>query len=716
MKVRPLGDGADSLLIHPAELDAALQSIILAYAYPYDEQLRNLHLPTSIQHIRVNPALLGAADRSQAKFFPVDSAIAPRECDQRGITGHVDLYTDKSSNAAIQIQGANFMPLGGAAAEEDRKVFSMVHWVNSKPDGSEAGRVIPLTQSDRDTVRLLERIATFYLRKFDREVAPSHPMRSEFPTKWYLNYARYIRDMVESGKHKWAEKEWLNDSLDDVMEASKPFFHLPDVQIMHLTGEQMPRVFNGETTILEQFRATDILDRYYAGGFGLKESGWWVSRTVKQITDRYPHMNIMEVGAGTGGATKVIFREIGRSFRSYTYTDISAAFFENAASVFSQQRDRMLFKTFDAEKDPQVQGFTEGAYDLIVAFFVIHAISDLERALRHIRKMLRPGGFLVVGEGQEDMSGVASSGFIFGTLPGWWLGTDEGRILSPYVSPQEWSELLRKTGFSGADAHPPKDFEDVLNVFHFATQAVDKQVDLFREPLSSSIWNASPITRLVIVGGQTHRSSHLVEGVEKLLTRDFARETYTFKSVLDVDYEVVDPDSTVISFTELDQPVFKDIKPEVFEAFKEMFNSGKRLLWVTSGRRDDEPFSNMTVGWGRVATHETPELHLQQLDITDPKNISPETVAEILLRFHAAGSKKDDLLWSIEPEIIIDDHERQLVSRLRPIPELNDRYNSARRTIIHEKDVRQLPITVQPSQSGYTIKEQSRYELSVPGH
>ena len=716
MKVRALEDGADPLLIHPAELDAALQSIILAYAYPYDEQLRNLHLPTSIQHIRVNPALLGGADRSQDEFFPVDSAIAPRESDQRGITGHVDLYTDKSSNAAIQIQGANFMPLGGAAAEEDRRVFSRVHWVNGKPDGLEAGLDIPLTQSHRDTVRLLERIATFYLRKFDREVPPSHPMRSEFTTKWYLNYARYITDMVESGKHKWAEKEWLNDSLDDVMEASKPFFHLPDVQIMHLTGEQMPRVFNGETTILEQFRATDILDRYYADGFGLRESGQWVSRTVKQITDRYPHMNIMEIGAGTGGATKAIFREIGHSFRSYTYTDISAAFFENAASVFSQQRDRMLFKTFDAEKDPQVQGFTEGAYDLIVAFFVIHATSDLERALRHIRKMLRPGGFLVVGEGQEGMNGVASSGFIFGTLPGWWLGTDKGRVLSPHVSPQEWNELLRKTGFSGADAHPPKDFEDVLNVFHFATQAVDNQVDFFREPLSSSTWSASPITRLVIVGGQTDRSSHLVEGVEKLLKRDFARETYTFKSVLDVDYEIVNADSTVISFTELDQPVFKNIKPEVFEAFKDMFKSGKRLLWVTSGRRDDEPFSNMTVGWGRVATHETPDLHLQQLDITDPKKTSPETVAEILLRFHAAGPKKDDLLWSVEPEIIIDDHERQLVSRLRPITELNDRYNSARRTIIHEKDIRQLPITVQPSQSGYTIKEQSRYELSVLEH
>lgn len=375
----------------------------------------------------------------------------------------------------------------------------------------------------------------------------------------------------------------------------------------------------------------------------------------------------------------------------------------------------MMFKTFDAEKDPLTQGFAEGTYDLIVAFFVIHATSDLERALRHIRKMLRPGGFLVVGEGQEGMNGVASSGFIFGTLPGWWLGTDKGRVLSPHVSPQEWDELLRKTGFSGADAHPPKDFEDVLNVFHFASQAVDDRVDFFRKPLSSSTWCAPPIKKLVIIGGQTDRSSRLVEGVETIL-KDFATELCTFKSILDVDYEVVDADSTVVSFTDIDQPVFKDIKPDTFEAVKNMFKSGKTLLWVTTGRRDDEPFSNMTIGWGRVATHETPELRLQQLDIVEPRNTSPQTIAEILLRFHAAASKKDDLLWSVEPEIIIDEQERQLVSRLRPIPKLNDRYNSARRTIIHETDVTELPITVQLSQSGYLIKEQSRYELMVSEH
>lgn len=113
----------------------------------------------------------------------------------------------------------------------------------------------------------------------------------------------------------------------------------------------------------------------------------------------------------------------------------------------------------------------------MVAFFVIHATGDIERALRNIRKLLRPGGFLVVGEGQEGQNSVASSGFTFGTLPGWWLGAGkDGRDLSPHVSPEEWSRLLQATGFASPDTSVPYSWRDLLNVNHFVAQAVYDRV------------------------------------------------------------------------------------------------------------------------------------------------------------------------------------------------------------------------------------------------
>lgn len=283
------------LLVDPVDLDGALQSIILAHSYPYDEKLRILHLPTTIKLVRLNPAL---CLKSKDKLMPVDANIVPRKAGQRGIVGHVNVYNNQSPHAAIQVQAGAFIPLTEATPEQDRRVFSKVSWVDHQPDGLQAASGIELTKAHMETTRLLERISIYYLRKIECEVPEAHPKRSEFPTSSYLNFARHITSLVEAGKHKWAEPAWLHDSIHDISEASKPFAHLPDVEIMHIVGTQMPRVIRGETTILEAFRANgnDVLDRYYAGGFGLRETGRWVAQSLKQIVDRYPHMNILELG------------------------------------------------------------------------------------------------------------------------------------------------------------------------------------------------------------------------------------------------------------------------------------------------------------------------------------------------------------------------------------------------------------------------------------
>ncbi|KAJ5497632.1 Acyl transferase/acyl hydrolase/lysophospholipase [Penicillium expansum] len=43
------------LIIHPASLDGAIQSIMLAYSFPGDGRLRTLYLPTRIDRLRLNP-------------------------------------------------------------------------------------------------------------------------------------------------------------------------------------------------------------------------------------------------------------------------------------------------------------------------------------------------------------------------------------------------------------------------------------------------------------------------------------------------------------------------------------------------------------------------------------------------------------------------------------------------------------------------------------
>lgn len=73
----------------------------------------------------------------------------------------------------------------------------------------------------------------------------------------------------------------------------------PVVKIMLLVGNTMPKVFRGETTMLEHFRTSGLLDEYYAKGFGTAQSTLWLSNIVKQITDRRPHLNLLEIGKKT---------------------------------------------------------------------------------------------------------------------------------------------------------------------------------------------------------------------------------------------------------------------------------------------------------------------------------------------------------------------------------------------------------------------------------
>ena len=119
---------------------------------------------------------------------------------------------------------------------------------------------------------------------------------------------------------------------------------------------------------------------------------------------------------------------VGNDFTSYTFTDISSGFFEMAQSALAEYEDRMTFRTFDANRDPVSQGFAPGSYDLIVASFVIHATEKLEITMRNLRRLLRPGGFVAVAESTNNDQ--TRAGFIFGTLPGWWAGADEGRVLA----------------------------------------------------------------------------------------------------------------------------------------------------------------------------------------------------------------------------------------------------------------------------------------------
>ena len=119
----------------------------------------------------------------------------------------------------------------------------------------------------------------------------------------------------------------------------------------------------------------------------------------------------------------------------------------------------------------------------------------------------------------------------------------------------------------------------------------------------------------------------------------------------------------------------------------------------------------MIVGFGRSAAHEWDNLRLQFLDIPDPAKVDAKAIAENFLRFHVKELESDNLLYTAEPEVVIDSSRHELVPRLRPIPAANDRYNSIQRPITQDVDASKAILELQHDGSGYTLRQLSRYEI-----
>ncbi|KAA6407229.1 MAG: hypothetical protein FRX48_09031 [Lasallia pustulata] len=692
------------LMVHPAMLDAAIQSVILAYCYPNDGQLWSLHLPTSIRCIRVNPALCTSYSDKEV-LLPFDSTLSNH--DKSGIYGDVDIYTADGQYSILQFEGMHAVPFSGASSSNDRELFSHMLWDVAEPDGEAVVMDTRATSDEYKLAYFLERVSSFYLRILDRDTPQAHPARSAGPYKGLFNYASHVNALVSSGKHPYAKKQWTHDTLDEIIAMSEQFPESPDVEIMHIVGEQMPRVIHGQTTILEHLLPNNLLDNYYVNALGFPQFSEWLARMAGQIAHRYPRMNILEIGAGTGGATKSILKQLDQGFSFYTFTDISNGFFEKAQEVFKIHEGKMTFKVLDIEKDVRTQGFNEDSYDLIIASFVMHATSKLENAMRNVRRLLKPGGFVLMAEvtNNDQIRG----GFIFGALPGWWLGADDGRVLSPCISAAEWDSMLRKTGFAGIDAITPDLDHLPYPGSVFASQAIDDRLAFLRRPLAPPQRILPGIGDLTIIGGRTLRISKLVVELGGLL-RQFFPSINSVKSLEDVNHAKLTSMATILSLTELDEPIFTDMTPGKFESLKQMFGREKTIVWFTEGRTADKPHSNMTVGFGRSQLWEVPDLRLQFLDLDTSLKLDARSIAETLLRFRVASVwERDELqnkfLWSVEPEIVVGPQGQHLIPRLAPIQDANDRYNSSRRPITKHMNPQDSVVKMVKEGTRYSIQE-----------
>jgi hybrid polyketide synthase / nonribosomal peptide synthetase ACE1 len=369
----------------------------------------------------------------------------------------------------------------------------------------------------------------------------------------------------------------------------------------------------------------------------------------------------------------------------------------------------MVFQVLDIEKDPQDQGFSELSFDVIIASFVLHATRKLEETLRNVRRLLKPGGFLLMLEVTNLEQ--ARLGFIFGSLPGWWLGSDDNRSLSPCVTTRQWDALLRKTGFSGIDSITPDLDPLPFPASAFVAQAVDSRVNFLRNPLSSSyeaFLSRPAIQRLLLVGGNTLTTSKLISSISELLKGHLC-ETTCIGSLNESIPGTVPQSATVVNLLELEEPTFQSMTSNTLAGLKTLFGNARNILWITQGSRAEHPYQNESVGFGRSMLVEMPHVRSQFLDLDSIDDSSAKIVAEALLRFalfdpFEQPALEVSLLWSTEPEIAIE-RGKEVIPRIMLNTEQNNRYNSSRRLITVGTDRDAYELYVAKNGSHFSIQQ-----------
>lgn len=112
----------------------------------------------------------------------------------------------------------------------------------------------------------------------------------------------------------------------------------------------------------------------------------------------------------------------------------------------------------------------------------------------------------------------------------------------------------------------------------FVAQAVDDSVNFLRNPLNPAVLRSShAIKNLVIIGGCTRQTRPLSESITTML-KDRAHELHTFETLTAVDFRLIDADTTTVSLSELDKPVFEAMTSEEWLSFKTLFSAPTKLF------------------------------------------------------------------------------------------------------------------------------------------
>ncbi|THC89225.1 hypothetical protein EYZ11_011331 [Aspergillus tanneri] len=572
--------------LHPATLDCVFQTPLTALIAA--DCLGCPMVPVHCDKI----TLAGDLEHHPGEKLLVFAETTPegqRKCKVRAI------IKNTVGTPRMYIEGLTYRALGGVGDEGKRNprrtMCHRIHWA-ADVDKMEGKELIALTTSDLSLELPLDQLAQIraacYVLMEQALRALCEDKVSARASEHHKKLYKWIKSKLS---HREKENPYINDrSLQTHVEALGAVG-----KIIYRIGGQLTKIILGEIKPLELITADGLLDKFYQEN-SIKRCYAALARYVNCLREKEPNLKILEVGAGTGGATKHLLEALGTKFHRYEFTDISTGFFSNAREKFKRWGSSVHYKKLDIEKDPTEQGFDEGTYDLVVASNVLHATRSMQGTMRNVHQLLKPFSM------------------IFGTLPGWWFGRSDGRQNSPCMNISEWQVVLEQTGFSGVEVYIP-DYDD--------RDCSQYSVILSRKVATRSS-NLDKAAEIVI---STDASAVITELSQSVTNALGNKNCYT-TTLADCQ-----PDGKIcIVLEELTRPVLLSCTESEFQQIQRMLRTASGIIWLTRGSSNacEVPDRALITGLARAARSENNSLRFITLDTDLTRPLCRKTTKSIV--------------------------------------------------------------------------------------
>ncbi|KAH6888171.1 putative polyketide synthase, partial [Thelonectria olida] len=624
-------------LVHPATMDTFLQTLFPALTHAA-ANVKEPYMPTFIQELFVSSKISSDPGHS-FKALSQAAFVGFREA-KASITVQ-DLGQEGEAPPVVRIQGVTCTALTSSDSadisevDQIKKLCFDVEWqpdleFMSKQQLEADLMATGVEDTPSEYIATLEMVAAYFYYQTLQSVTDDQVIQPHHQ-KFY-RYMKHQREQVIAGAIEHQTPEWLQFDTPEVQEKLDTLIKKIEStdyegQLLCLMGRNLPRILRNEVDPLALMLEDELLYNYYANSLGIATSYAHLQRYITILSHKSPQLQYLEIGAGTGGATVPILNALGGGngtyprFSNYTYTDISSGFFEKAEQKFSDWTGLINYRKLNVEQDPQSQGFAEDEkFDVIIAFNVLHATTNMNATIANARKLLKTGGKLLLLE----ITHVLNRVFLpFGNLPGWWMSEESFRQWGPTMDEQTWVSILKNNGFgdlesSTPDHQNPRDQTGRLMV----AEAVDsEQEKTEKAPLA-------PVT--IATGDVVDKEEALVVALQaRLEGMGVAVTTKPFSQLDDDDLA----GKMCISAVELTQPLLKDVSTRDFETLKSILQNSKSLLWLTQGasRDSSRPEVALMHGLARTLRAEHEGSYLTTFDMSIDSPLSVEERVDVLL-------------------------------------------------------------------------------------